>query len=128
MATAQQPVDDLLEAVKQLPADALAEFTNRLAEWQETAGDDGPSESFLVRQTKLRIPRAEARRLRELTGRSESGSLTVSELQEYRRLARTAERISATRVAALAELARRRNQPVERVKRDVGWPTFDHGA
>ncbi|HUG93839.1 MAG TPA: hypothetical protein VML55_23625 [Planctomycetaceae bacterium] len=128
MQSAEQLIDDLLETVKELPPNALAEFTARLAEWQETPGDGGPPESFLLRQTRRRMTARDAKRLRDLAGWSERGELNPSELEEYRQLALKSERIAATRVQALAELARRRKQSVSQVKQDIGWREVHDGA
>jgi hypothetical protein len=62
MATLEPPVESLLDAVKRLPPDALAEFTSRLAEWQGTpatgqAGNGeragGAPESFVLNANRL---------------------------------------------------------------------------
>lgn len=127
MATVPESVENLLDAVKQLSPDELAQFTTCLADWQESNGEDGPSESFLVRQTKLDLPMAEAERLRGLAAKSEQRALTDSELLEYRQLAERSERINATRVQALAELARRRSRPITQVKKEIGWQEEQHG-
>jgi hypothetical protein len=45
MVTAEQPVDVLLDAVKRLPPEALAEFTSRLAEWQGASNNGGSGQA-----------------------------------------------------------------------------------
>lgn len=128
MSTAPPPVDHLLDAVKRLPPDALAEFTARLAEWQESPENPGPTDAFLIEQTRQCLAAGDAQRLRELGARSEDQTLGPAELDEYRQLARRAERITAARAQALAELARRRSQPVGTLKQDIGWQDIDHAA
>ena len=128
MATGSTSIDNLLDAVKQLSPDELAQFTAELADWQGSDGENKPAESYLVRQTKLCLPPIEARRLHGLVAKSEQGELTPTELQKYQELAIHAERISAARVQALAALANRRKQPIHQVKKDVGWQEEPHGA
>jgi hypothetical protein len=124
MATAANAVERLLDAVKQLSPEELAEFTARLAEWQEPVGD----ESLLIHQTKVQMSAADAKRLRRRAEKSERRSLGPAELEEYRRLAATAERINAMRVRALAELARHRNEPISQIKKEIGWQEGRHGS
>jgi hypothetical protein len=121
MSSAATPVENLLHAVKQLSPDELSEFTAGLSEWRESAADEFPSEGMLIRQTKQCLPPSDLARLRELSLQSERGDLNPSCLKEYRELAARSERINASRVFALAELARRRNQPIDQVKKELGW-------
>jgi hypothetical protein len=121
------PVERLLQEIKQLPPEQLAEFTVRLAEWQEGEGEGIP-DSVLLRQAKSRMSTADAKRLRVLARRSEQERLAPAEVAEYQQLARRAECINAARVRALAELARRRNQAVSKVKQEIGWREDRHGA
>lgn len=125
MATVFKSVENLLDAVKQLSLDELTQFTLQLADWQKS---DEVSESLLVRQTELDLPPDEATRFRGLATKSEQQELTQSELAEYQRLAQRAEHVDATRVAALAELARRRKQPVSQIKKNIGWREKRHGT
>jgi hypothetical protein len=57
------------------------------------------------------LPAADERRLKRLIVKSERGTLTPRELEEYRALAQQAEQTNVTRVEALAELAQRRDLP-----------------
>jgi hypothetical protein len=125
MSTANS-VDQLIDAVKQLSPDEFSQFTIRLAEIDGPEGE--AAERFLVQQTKLQLPTADSKRLRALVSLSERGELNPDDLVEYRHLAARAERINATRVCALAELATRRKQPINVVKKEVGWPEETHGA
>lgn len=111
-------VDSLFLAVQRLPPPELHEFAFRFAAWQQ---DLARSEAELIQTTKLALPPARQRRLRQLAAKSESETLTGKELAEYRRLAQRAEAISAQRAAALAELAQRRGQPARQVMADIGW-------
>lgn len=111
-------VEDLLEAVKQLPPDQLAQFTVHFAQWHESAG---PFEPLLIQQSQQSLPAQDQKRLAKLTVKSERRQLTEVELSEYRELAQRAERINATRIRALAELAQLRHQPIQTVMDEMGW-------
>ncbi len=125
MPTVQVPVqlsvEQLVNAVKQLsPAEWLA-FERQLAEWREQNGKTEKSEAALIGATKTRLPAADERRLKRLISKSERGTLTAKELEEYRALAQQAERLNVTRVEALAELVKRRGKPAREVMQEIGW-------
>lgn len=113
-------LDQLLEAVDRLSPTQKREFQRRLAERQGRDGESAPDEEALVRAAKARLPAAAERRLKRLVAKSERGSLTPKELADYRALAQEAQRIDAARTEALAELARRRGQPVQAVQAELG--------
>ncbi len=123
---AQLTMEHLLAAIKQLSPAELREFTRQFADWQEQNG--GREEARLIQATKARLPAADERRLKRLRAKSERGTLTPTELAEYRSLVEQAERIDVTRVEALAELVRRRGQPARVVMREIGWVGGDGGA
>jgi hypothetical protein len=75
----------------------------------------------LVQATRLRLPPKEERRLKRLIGKSERGTLSPKELTEYQELARRTEQIDVERLEALAELVRRRGQPLAVVMKEIGW-------
>ena len=111
-------VDSLFLAVQQLPPPELDEFAHRFAAWQQ---DLARSEAELIQATKLSLPPAQLRRLRQLAAKSENETLTDKELAEYRRLARRAEALDVQRATALAELVQRRGQPARQVMAEIGW-------
>jgi hypothetical protein len=121
MVTQQLTVDDLTAAVQRLSPAELREFKRRLADLQAHDAATIEDEALLIRITRLRPPAAAQRRLKRLIAGSERGTLTSKELLDYRDLAQQAEQIDAMRVAALAELVRRRRQPVAIVKAEIGW-------
>jgi hypothetical protein len=118
---AQLTVEHLMAAVKQFSPDELHEFKRQFAEWQEQNGEQTIEEARLIQATKMRLPVAEARRLKRLIAKSERGTLTPKELDVYRALAQQAERLNVTRLEALAELVRRRGQPAHVVMDGIGW-------
>lgn len=127
MTSATKPVESLLEAVKQLSPEEFSEFAASLTAWQKSA-DDAPAEAKLVRQIRQASSHTNARRLAILAVQSERGDLTPTGLDEYRQLAARSERISASRVLALADLARLRKQSIHKVKQEVGWQEEEHGG
>ena len=113
-------VEQLLDAVDHLSPAQKREFQRRLAEREAWNGGPGLDEGALVRAAQSRLPAAAERRLKRLVAKSECGRLTPKELADYRDLAQEAQRIDAARAEALAELARRRGQPVQAVKTAIG--------
>lgn len=111
------PAETLLEAVKQLPPDALARFTASFTEWHESS--EGSTDEVLVQRTKL--SRADQWRQEKLADKSQRRELTADDLQEYQTLSQRAERINAIRIGALAELAQRRNRPIPQLMTEFGW-------
>jgi len=101
---AQLTVKHLMAAVKQFSPDELDEFKRQFAEWQGQNGEQTAEESRLIQATKMRLPVAEARRLKRLIAKSERGTLTPKELDAYRALAQQAERLNVTRLEALTAL------------------------
>lgn len=67
------------------------------------------------------LVRVDERQLKKLTAKSERRALSPKDLVDYRILVRRAERLDATRLAALTELARRWGKPVRVVMETIGW-------
>jgi hypothetical protein len=118
---AQLTVEHLMAAVKQFSPNELHEFKRQFAEWQGQNGEQTTEEAKLIQATKMRLPVAEARRLKRLIAKSEHGTLTPKELDVYRALAQQAERLNVMRLEALAELVQRRGQPAHVVMDDISW-------
>ena len=118
-------VPQLMRAVKQLNSSDLQEFQHRFAEWRQQNGTQTEEETALMQACKARLARCRRRSLRELIAKSERGELRPKELQEYRGLARRAEILEATRLAALTQLARLWGQPVGVVMEAIGWEGAD---
>ena len=112
-------VEQLLQAVEQLSPAEQREFERRLVARQGANGSTGPNDAALIRAACARLPAAADRRLRRLVARSERGRLTAKELADYKSLAQEAQRLDAARAEALAELARRRGQPVQAVRAEL---------
>lgn len=127
--TASDPrVDDLLAAVQRLPPEKLRQFARRFAEWQEHNGGRTSHEAALVRATRMRLPPADGRRLKQLIDKSERGTLSAEELPEYQSLAQRAEEVDVARAQALAELVRLRGKPARVVMQEVGWESGNDDA
>ena len=95
--------EQVIAVVKQLSPAELRKFARRFTEWRQ-----GSKETALVQATKARLSSADERRFKRLTAKSEQGTLTCKELEEYRSLARQAEQLDVKRTEALVELARQR--------------------
>lgn len=85
-------------------------------------------EATLIRATKKRLPAADERRLKWLIAKSERGTLTPKELEEYRSLVQQAEQLNVKRVEALAELVRRRGKPARVIMQEIGWKSGEESA
>ena len=123
-STRRSVVPRLMATVRQLTPAELREFKRRFADWQQASGE----EAALVDVCRSRLPAADERRLNTLISKSERDALRPPELQEYRRLVRRAEKLDATRLAALTQLASRWGQPVPHVMQIVGWEGGDEEA
>ena len=113
-------LEQILEAVDRLSPAQMDELEQRLAARRAENGNRGLDESALVRAAKCRLTAAAERRLRELIGRSERGTLTSKQLAEYQSLAQEVQRLDAVRTQATVELARRWGKSVHAVKAQIG--------
>lgn len=124
----QAAAERLMTAVKQLTPAELREFTRQFAEWREQNGKRASEEEALIQATKAHLPAAEERRLKRLLAKSERGTLTPKEVDEYRTLVQRVERLNVTRVEALAELVRRQGKPARVIMKEIGWKSGADGA
>lgn len=90
--------------------------------------DKTGTEAALKRATQARLPVADEKQLNRLCAKSERGTLTPKELDEYRTLAQRAQRLDVTRVEALAELVRLKGESVSDVMEEIGWEDKSNGA
>src|SRR5262249_8611816 len=109
LVPAQLTVKHLMAAIKQLSPAELHEFLRHFIAWQKrhsqhTDDTQTDADTALTQRTKAHLPTVEMRRLKQLMAKSERGTLTPKELNEYRALAQRAEQLNVTRVEALAEL------------------------
>jgi hypothetical protein len=118
---AQLTVDHLLQAIQQLSPAELQQFMCRFEEWQRQNGVPADEETALIEATKERLPAADERRLNRLGRKSERGTLSSKEWDEYRSLAQQSEQLDVRRVEALAKLAQRRGKPVPVIMKEIGW-------
>lgn len=121
-------VEQLLDGIKRLSAASLCEFRHRFLAWQEENGRSEEDPADLRQAASARLPATEERRLQRLSAKSERGLLTPKELAEYRILAQRSELLSVTRVQALAELARRRDQDAPPLGKETGSREDTGGA
>jgi hypothetical protein len=128
LVPAQLTVEHLMAAVKQLSPTELREFTQQFTAWQEKNGTQADEDVVLIQTTKARLPIADERRLKRLIAKSERGTLTPKELDEYGVLAQRAEQLNVTRVEALAELVRRQGKPMHMVMAEIGWESGADGT
>jgi hypothetical protein len=120
-ARAQWTVDDLLAAVKQLPPAELREFLRRCAAWSGQNGDDEEALLAAIRENSA-LPAAEQRRFNRLRRKRQAGTLTGAEEKQLQALWSRVERLTAARLGALGELARRRGTDVRSLMRQLGLP------
>jgi hypothetical protein len=111
-ATAKPTVPELMTTVKQLTPIELREFKRQFAAWQLQNGDLIDEEKALIHACQIRLENSDERRLKRLIAKSERGALSPQELDDYRALVQRAERLDATRLAALTQLARLWGKPV----------------
>jgi hypothetical protein len=119
---------DVLDAVKHLPPGELQEFQQQFAAWSaENNGHNGTllaetdEDSLLaaVRDNST-LPPAEQRRFNRLRRKRQAGTLSKTEEQQLQALWSRVEQMNATRLEALAELARRRGIDVKTVMAELG--------
>ena len=118
-------VPQLMTAVKQLKPSELHEFQRRLAEWRQQSGVPTEQETELIQACKVRLSVAAENHLKKLIAKSERGELSAKKLQEYRSLAKRAESLEVTRLAALTQLARLWCESVPVVLDTIGWEDED---
>lgn len=123
-------LEQLLAAIEQLAPEDQLELARRLKQRrgkslngmaQKANSQAAADEAQLIKQTKADLPQSDRRRLKKLAAKSERETLTAAELAEYRGLAQRASQIDVLRAEALAELIKRRGQPVQAVMKEIGW-------
>jgi hypothetical protein len=120
-ASASSAVPQLMTTIRQLTPAELPEFKRQFAEWQNQNGERTEEETGLVQVCRTGLPAADTRRLKQLIGKSERGTLTALELEEYRALVRRAEKLDGLRLGALTLLARLWGKPARVVMESIGW-------
>jgi hypothetical protein len=113
-----------ITVVKRLPPSELHKFKRQFLEWQK----QNREEAMLLQAAQARLPATTERRLKQLIAKSERGTLTPKELEEYRDLGKQTEQLNVKRVEALAELAKRRKKPVRVIMNEIGWESGENGA
>lgn len=121
-------LEQLLEAIKHLAPAERHELQRQFLAWQNENGTPEKNEEELLQAAAAHLSTTAERRLRRLISKSEQGTLTPKELNEYRSLAQQAEQVDVTRAAALAELIRRRSQHAPIVRAETGAEGDADGA
>ena len=132
MATIQVTVspEELMQIVDQMPADELADFTNRVlvVKAQRTAATlDATEESILGAIYAAQLSQVQQQRLRALGQKLEvADSLTSDEQQELQSLTEETERLNAVRIERVAQLATLWGKPLPVVMKQLGlWRSND---
>jgi hypothetical protein len=132
MATIQVTVspEELLQIVDQMPADELADFTDRVlaVKARRTAATlDADEESILRAIYAAQLPPDQQKRLHTLGQKLEAAdSLVADEQQELQILTEQAERLNALRMEKVAQLAVLWQKPLPAVMQQLGlWRSDD---
>jgi hypothetical protein len=127
-SSSEAVVPRLMAAVKKLTADERRDFARKFAAWQLESGEQPGDEATLVKICRARLPATDEQKLKSLIDKSERRALRPTDLAEYRKLVRRAEKLDAARLAALTQLASRWRKPLSAVMEIVGWESGSDGA
>src|SRR4051794_22725207 len=110
---AQLSIDELLQAVGQLPPTELDRFVEQVRALQARHLPTTADEMELLRQIQEKFPPNDQARYDILTAKRRAETLTTEEHGELLQLVERAEQLQVQRVAALIELAGRRGTSLE---------------
>jgi hypothetical protein len=115
-------VEDVMAAVKRLSPGELRAFTNLFKDWQSQNGHGAAEEAALLTciQRNSRLTVAVQRRFDRLRNKRQAETLTPSEEVQLQALWQRVEQMTAARLEALGELARRRGTDVRTLMRELG--------
>jgi hypothetical protein len=118
---AQLSPDQLLRAVEQLNAQEFDAFLRQVITlWAQRQDPKlSAAEKKLLRKINEGLPEQVRQRYGELIVKRDAETLTPQEHKELLRLTDLAEERQAERVAALAQLARKRNAPLAKLMADL---------
>lgn len=121
---AKLTVDDLVDAVDQLPNAELSHFVRRVLVLQARRGltvlDEDDEHALLDAIQGKQLSESEHRRLERLRAKSRSGTLTPAEYGELLQFVQRVEQADLTRVEALVELAKKRGVSLTTLLRELG--------
>jgi hypothetical protein len=137
---AEVDVDQLLAAVKQLPAEEMREFERKFAAWRTRArvaktqarrnghtkalhrSTRQKTEAALLVQIKENsgLPAIQQRRFNKLRRKGQLDEITDTERAELQKLWQQVEQMHVARLEALVELAQRRGTDVKTILRELG--------
>jgi hypothetical protein len=123
MSTARSAgtAENLLAAVKRLPADELREFARQFQAWKRRRAFSVDEADLITRVEEFsQLSTAKQKRYEALRTRCETGRLTPGELGEYERLLKELEARNVERVKALAALAAHRGMTLSALVAELG--------
>jgi len=120
--TSRKAVSKLRKEVEEMVTEHASK-TNSVDELTDLS----TQESELLKQINQGLPEDLARRLEALISRRQAEALTDDEQTELIRLGDEAERLEASRVKALAELATARRTTLPRLMQEMGLTPAGHG-
>lgn len=125
---AQVSPDKLLEAIRQMDMAELDRLVPRVIALraQRRAPSLPQRESELLTKISQGLPTNVQTRLNELIAKRQSETLTPDEHKELLRLIERSEEVEATRVEALAQLARMRGVSLTTLMHDLGIRAPNH--
>ena len=118
----QLSLDELLKAVGQLSLPELEHFAQQvIALWAKRKAPALPqAEAELLLKINQGLPNDLQRRYNELIAKRQAETLTSDENRELLRLTDHAEKLEASRVECMAELARIRNTSLDALMKELG--------
>ncbi len=125
----QTTVEQLLDAVAQLPPDEIASLTEKIIYLRAThiATHVEANEADLLLQINSSFPSDLRHKYDKLIGKRQAESLTVLEHTELIRLTTQFEQLEFERINALSELARLRHKSLSALMDEMGIPSANHG-
>ena len=128
MLSVQVKVEQLLDAVLQMPEDEFQQFVNKLfvLRARRRAPVLAERETELLEEINQGLPPATQARLNELIKKRLAETITDDELQELIRMTNEVELFDAKRLEHLIELAHLRNVPLKKLIKQLGLKPVRH--
>lgn len=116
---------DLLKGVEQLEKQDLEEFVHKVLEIRarRLVRNYKHEEVTLIEQAKIGLSEAEKLSLENFAAKSQEGTLSPNEREDYLALTEKMELLNNQRLAALGKLAQLRNVSLEAVMEQLGLNT-----
>lgn len=128
MLNVQVKVEQLLDAVLQMPEDEFQQFVNKLfvLRARRRAPVLAEREAELLEKISQCLPPAVQARLNGLIKKRRAETITDDELQELIRMTNEVELFDAKRLEHLIELAHLRNVPLKKLIKQLGLKPVRH--